>query len=134
MKYVELELENQFITFSFRRDRNMNEKRGRVNKLDTSDLRREIRDLDLFKGFIVPPLQAMQTQDINQSDSGRINPIDWYRRLSTVGILEKRIYYDNFGGILHDKPLDKRIKKNDQYDTCPHDFRRDQYPWKGKLG
>eukprot|EP01083_Nonionella_stella_P115996 344350_1 len=134
MKYMELELENQLITFSFRRSKHMavDIKSGVINSLDTSDLRREMRDLDLFEGFIVPPLQIMQTQDVWNSAEDQLKPRDWYRTLSTVGTLKKRKYYDSFGGTLH--TLECRRKKNGLYETCPHDFHADDYPWKGQLG
>merc|ERR1712130_971223 len=104
--------------------------------LDTSDLRREMRDLDLFDGFIVPPMQIMQTQDVMNNED-QMKPAAWYRTLSTVGILRKMRYYDVSidSRTLRHKAGDARKKlNNERYRTCPHEFPLADYPWQGELG
>ena len=131
MKYMELEMENQFITFSFRRSKNASDG-ATFSGLDTSDLRREMRNMDLFDGFIVPPMQIMQTQDV-QNNEDQMKPTQWYRTLSTVGILKRMKYYHVYDGTLHYKPNHERKKnQNERYETCPHEFANTEYPWQGK--
>ena len=135
MKYMELEMENQFITFSFRRkNKKPPTDRHGLDNLDTSDLRREIRDLDLFDGFIVPPYQIMQIAELTDSED-TMKPRDWYRRLSCVGILERKKYCDaQLGTLRHKDDNERGLNSQERFRTCPHEGIKGAYPYEGPLG
>ena len=144
MKYMDCEMHEQFVTFNFpEQELKFDNAVFESLDVDTVDIRREIRELDLYQGFLVPPIKILQTHNVNKADDEVLRTGDYYKQMSTTIRLKPSPYIptsDTTRKKHRDTITPDNIKETlethldvelTDYNVCPHGF--GEATWKSEF-
>ena len=116
MKYINIEFENQMVSFAFERVNNLDS--SILSQMDFNDVQREIRDMISWDGFLIPPTNLFQTNDV-RIDENDLTDEDWLKKQGYATILIQW-RSKHFQPRKKAKAFTTRIKSRQIY--CGHDI------------
>lgn len=86
MKYIDIEFENQMVSFAFERAEKVQS--SILNLNDFQDVQREILDTMSWDGFLIPPTNLFQTNDV-RIDENDLENENWNKEQGYATVLQQ---------------------------------------------